>query len=339
MKKRFYFTLIMVVSGLFLLGNAYAAKPMVLKLNNMFPATHIVAKHYLDHVPKILEKKSGGRLKLEVYYSDSLFASRDSFKYLRSGLFSMGFDWPTYHPDETPDLVYACDWPGNSNIKLWNKWFHAPKDSYGALVGPLYEAYGLKVLSFLPQVGTWKIWSRKPVKGLADMKGFLARRMGYGTVDTLFSSLGLSTVQLSIFELYEALHRGTVDVICTPQETFHAFKLHEVAKHSLVPPFANSNSSFVMRLDAFNSLPKDLQKALLDSFLEGQEMWVKAYWDLAIENVQKLEAKGVIFNTLSAEDNKTINGFMKKYTDAAAKRFPWAAAFRAASEKYNVTGQ
>lgn len=337
MKKVIYLSITLLL-GFLLVVSAHSAsgKPMVLKLNNMFPATHIVAKHYLDHVPKILEKKSGGRLKLEVYYSDSLFASRDAFKYLRSGLFSMAFDFPVYHPDETPELVYACDWPGNSNIKRWNEWYHAPKDSYGSFVDPLYEKYGLKVLSHLPQVGTWYIWSRKPISSLADTKGFMARRMGYGTVDTLLKSLGLPTVQLSIFELYEALQRGTVDVICTPQETYYALKLYEVAKYSLEPPFANTNSTFIMRLDAFNSLPKDLQKALVDSFMEGQNIWVKAYWELASENKANLKKLGVSYRTMPQSDLKEIQAIEKKYTDSFVQKYPWAAAFRAASEKYTA---
>lgn len=330
---------VVILSGLFLAGsvNAAADKPIVFKINTMFPATHIASVHNLSYVPEILKKKSGGRMILEVYYSDSLFATRDALKYLRSGVFDMAFDFTTYHPDETPDLVYPCDYPGQMNIKLWKKWFHAPKDSYASIVNPLYEAYGLKVLNYFPQIGTWYIWSKKPIRKLDDMKGFIARRMGYGSVDTLFrEGLGLSTVQLAVGELYEGLQRGTVDVICTPYESFHGFKLHEVAKYGFGPPFGNSVCTHVMRMAAYNALPKDLQKILLDSFIEAQDRWCDEYWDLLVDLRSKLEKAGVTFNTMSESDMKRLNEIMKKYTDAFEKKYPsWAPQFRKASEMYS----
>ena len=275
---------------------------------------------------------------LKVYYADSLFKTRDAFKYLRSGLFEMAYTWTTFHPDETPDLVYPGDFPLVTNIKLLKKWFHAPEDSYPDIVDPLWEAYGLKVLSYQPNI-SWYSWSRVPVRSLSEMKGKIVRAMGYGSIDTLYKGLDLPTVQLTIAELYEALLRGTVDIVPTPYENFVGFKLYEVAKYAFGPPFANSMSNYLIRMDAFNGLPKDLQEILVDSFREGQDRWFDEYWDLQVKLRAMLENKGVTFYTLSDADLRETNKILSRYTDSFAKKYPWAARFREVSERYSGPSQ
>jgi TRAP-type C4-dicarboxylate transport system substrate-binding protein len=74
------------------------------------------------------------------------------------------------------------------------------------------------------------IFSRKPVRSPADLKGLKIRV--YGTAQTEFArALGMEPVSIAFAETYTALERGTVDAAFTGTYPGFALKFYEVTKY------------------------------------------------------------------------------------------------------------
>jgi TRAP-type C4-dicarboxylate transport system substrate-binding protein len=73
------------------------------------------------------------------------------------------------------------------------------------------------------------MFSRKPVRSPADLKGIKVRV--YGTAQTEFANaLGMEPVSIAFAETYTALERGTVDAAFTGSYPGFALKFYEVTK-------------------------------------------------------------------------------------------------------------
>jgi TRAP-type transport system periplasmic protein len=73
------------------------------------------------------------------------------------------------------------------------------------------------------------VFSRKPVRGPADLKGLKVRV--YGTAQTEFANaMGMEPVSIAFAETYTALERGTVDAAITGSYPGFALKFYEVTK-------------------------------------------------------------------------------------------------------------
>jgi TRAP-type C4-dicarboxylate transport system substrate-binding protein len=74
------------------------------------------------------------------------------------------------------------------------------------------------------------LFSRKPIRGPADLKGLKVRV--YGPAQTEFArALGMEPVSIAFAETYTALERGTVDAAFTGTYPGFALKFYEVTKY------------------------------------------------------------------------------------------------------------
>lgn len=137
------------------------------------------------------------------------------------------------------------------------------------------------------------VYTRKPVRSLAELKGMKIRTMEIRSVMDAWNALGANATPLPFGELYTSLQTGLVDGGEGSATAYYSNKFHEVAKYLAVINFKYSTVSFVMNKKKFDSLPSDLQKAIMQAGKETLELTREIYADWENDVLDTLKASGV----------------------------------------------
>lgn len=143
------------------------------------------------------------------------------------------------------------------------------------------------------------VMSKVPVRTLADIKGLDLRASG-GAAQIL-KAWGANPVGMPMPATVEALQKGTVKGLFSSLEVMKDFKFAENCKYVTLTETVLYPFAVVMNKAKYNSLPKDVQKVMMD-LKEEQSLWTGNYMDEQIKKsiAWSKEANNVEFISLSA---------------------------------------
>ena len=123
------------------------------------------------------------------------------------------------------------------------------------------EHTGLHIL-FLNQAPPVLLFSKEPVKTLADYKG---KKIRYASITNkqMLEALGAAPMLIPPSDAQDSLSKGIVEGAMFPHEAGLAYDLATAVKYASEPPVASATFAMVMNPAKYNSLPPDL-KALID---------------------------------------------------------------------------
>ena len=109
------------------------------------------------------------------------------------------------------------------------------------------------------------IATRKPVDGVAGLKGLKIRVLASTVQLEQMKKLGATPLPMALGEVLPAIQQGTIDGLMTSIPVMTAFKYYDAA-----PDILETNHSYIISIATlskrwFESLPPDLQKIVLDS--------------------------------------------------------------------------
>ena len=139
------------------------------------------------------------------------------------------------------------------------------------------------------------LWTRKPINSSADLKGLKVR--AYEAIGTkTFLRAGASAIQLSWSDVIPALTTHTIDAVLTSDEGGVDAKFWELGvKNFNSIGFQQGISMVTMNKDAFNTLPPDLQKVVLDAASDTDKFSWDALTGRVDKNKQIMTAAGANF--------------------------------------------
>jgi TRAP-type C4-dicarboxylate transport system substrate-binding protein len=247
------------------------AAPVKLTYSIFFPPAHGQAEAGIAWAKEI-EKRSGGRVKIDVFAGGTLTAAPEVYDGVVNGISDIGMSCFAYTRGRFP-IMEALDLPmgypsGKVATLVANAYYRAMKPQ------ALDE---VKVL-YLHAHGPGLLHTKKPVKKMEDLKGMKIRSTGFSA--KVVEALGASPVAMPQGETYEALQKGVVDGTFTPIETLKGWKQAEVVKYTVnCPDIGYTTAMFVvMNLKKWNALPDDLKKIFDDTSAE----WIAKHgeaWD------------------------------------------------------------
>jgi TRAP-type C4-dicarboxylate transport system substrate-binding protein len=205
-----------------------------------------------------IEKRTGGRVKHEFYWSESLVKAKDSLEAIKAGTCDLGgAPDVVYHPGRFPiwqfsQLMFLGGPDLTGVMKAWNEM---------ALTNPLLKAefdkQGVKFLSTFGYPTT--LISKKPLDDLGDFKGLKFRAVG--ATAKWMGSLGATAVPMTFYEVTEGLARGVIDGTVGYLYVHVPYKFHDFCKFFTLTPLANTLIvNTWMNLDVWNKFPPDVQK-------------------------------------------------------------------------------
>jgi TRAP-type C4-dicarboxylate transport system substrate-binding protein len=282
--KRYSVSLIVLLSSIFLLGSAVKfaeAKEITLRYavgwsQNAYEATHTT----LPWV-KAVEKATNNRVKIDVYWGDTLCRGLDAWETVKSGMADIAFAMMGFWPKMVP-LADVFSLPGivfdsaeQAAIIAWKLLEQYPslRDQFNPL----------KVLAISPSGGYQFLTSKKQIRTIEDVKGMKLRITG-GPPTEYIKSLGGVPVAIGMGEVYTNLQKGIIDGMAVAMGTIPGFNLHEVTDYLTHITLFHYYATRVMNGKTWKSLPADLQDAIMSvSGLDASRKWGKTAFDDAAE--------------------------------------------------------
>lgn len=265
-------TAIAVVALAALTATAFAQGPMKLKVAYWGPKT----THYfagVDLALEELERRTGGRLQFERYYSGSLVGAREIPDALENGIADIGTVLSAYYPARFP-LANLGSLAG-LNYHLWPV-IMAYYQTYRDIpeFRQQLEKRGIRMM--MPMgYGPYYVWSKKPIETLDDLKGLKFR--GVGDQAKMLAELGVTPVGMTPPEIYDALQKGTIDGLLGDWDIAHGYKLYDVVKYHSLLPVGTSAAFLAISTRTWNKLPADIQKIIEDFVPEAARIYAKDY--------------------------------------------------------------
>lgn len=284
---------------------------ITLRLAHFFPGTHPAETQFIRPWADKINKATAGKVKITSFPAGTLLKAPDIYGGVVSGVADIGLSCFAYTRGRFP-VLEAFELPGitynNSRSASMVAW-------EGINILKPKEVQDTKLLMVIA-TGPGDIFSKEPVKSLADLKGLAIRATGL-SAKTL-SLLGAVPNAMSQSQTYEALSRGVVKANLSPVEVLKGWKQGEVVNHLTRTPFLYNTLFFVtMNKNKWNALSADLKKKILkvtETFFKKSAIGL---WDRQNKTALKwaTEKKGIKVHTLDdAEKAKWINKVMPLQT-------------------------
>ena len=244
----------------------------------------------METIAEMAAEKTGGNFQIRIAYGGSLSNERENLDGIKIGAFQMAAFCNFYHPGKNPSfMVFSLPFLPLGNLDVYQQVAEALY-KHPALVADMDNWNAMAYMgSLLPQ---YEFLGRgEPPMTMEGWKGKRVRAGG-GIGDAM-EVLGATKMTVSATEVYTIMDRGAVDAASFPFTYAQvAYKIHEVSTWftSNFQP-GTSDCPTVINKDAWNSLPPQYQKLLMDLKPEGYKAMKKAYADIDAKNMPMLRSR------------------------------------------------
>jgi len=202
-----------------------------------------------------VEKATKGRVKIELFPSQTLFKTTDAVNAVQTGITDLGFVIPANFPGMYP-LIDVAQLPFNSLTShcssqvVWNLYQKYPE------IQKMYSDF--KLVSIWTTDSMYLHSAGKNYKTLADFRGQQIRTSAGASTD-LVNLLGANAVFMGMGDVYVNLQKGVIDALIVSSEGALGFRIYEVAPYQTHFPGVKSVHSIIMNKKIWNEMPADVQ--------------------------------------------------------------------------------
>lgn len=250
-----------------------------------------------------IEKRSGGEIKFEKYWSSSLLKAPDLFPGLRSGAADVVLGAPHgYNVKEYPLANVVMPFMSTKGDAVTLAWRDLYKNN--ASFREEYESKGAKILYSVAWAEN-TVWSRKPLDKLSDLKGLKVRAVP--TISDAVKKLGATPVALAWPDGLEGLQRGIVDAMASaPFDSAVHGNVQDVAKHGtdLGGTGIFAMATIGMSLERYKKLSEKHRKIIDEVAAEAPEQGIRLLnesVDAAVTKLCAMKEKLTISNFSDAD--------------------------------------
>ena len=239
-------------------GTATSAPPIVVKFSHVVAIDAPKGK-MAEQFRKLVEERTKGRVKIEVFPNSSLYKDKEELEALQLGAVQMlapslakfgplgvkefeVFDLPYIFPDEAA--------------------FHRVADGpIGQSLLAKLEPKGIKGLGYIDN-GFHAMAGNRPMKKPADFKGMKMRIQSSKVLDAQMRALGAIPQTMTASEVYQSLQTGVVDGTEGVPSGLYTQKLNEVAKYMTLSDHGHLAYAVIANKKFWDGLPPDLRATL-----------------------------------------------------------------------------
>ncbi len=289
-----------------------AAEAITLRYANFPPAPTFPCVQ-MEHWAKEVEKRTGGKVKVQTFPGGTLLPAKNIFDGVISGLADIGNFAMSYQPGRFP-VSEAIDLPlGFTSAKAASLTLYDLVEKYQPK-----EFEKVKILTLFTCPPT-NFMTKTPVRTLADLKGMEVRVAG--TSAEIVKRLGGIPVAMPQSDTPEAIQKGVVKGMVSSMEILQDFKFAAYTPYATVANLNVVTFAVVMNREKWNSLPADVKKTL-DAMRREQALWTGTYVDDHVTEALAWSKKNHNLQVLAlpAADEATVKTLVKPMIDDYVKR-------------------
>ena len=220
----------------------------------------------LDVFAREVEKRTGGRYKIQNFYSGSLGGERESIEAVQLGTQELTLTSTGPIPNFVPDAK-ILDIPFLFRDKAHA---HAVLDGpIGQEMLKLFDSKGFKALAWAENGVRHMTNNKRAVNGPDDLKGLKLRTMENPIHIAAYKGFGIVPTPMAFPEVFAALQQGTVDGQENPLSVIMSAKFDQVQKHLTLTGHVYSPAIWLMNKATFDKLSAADKQHFLDAAKEG----------------------------------------------------------------------
>ena len=309
------------VAGLGLVGPAdVRAAEITINLGHPFPEKLVTLTSWEKWFAQEIEKRTNGRVKIKIFWAQSLGKTSDLPDLVQSGGVDMTMLVPGYYPARFP-LAMASN-------QLW--FVNWTNEEAFAVAKALYWVDPIKSelakqnmkLIYIQVLPKYQLWSWAELKTLDDLKGKKIRSWG-PYMPRLYSAIDAVGVNLVQADWFEAMQKHMIDGGFFSVSMGLASKVNEVAKYvTMVDLGINTGPMCIMNMDKWNSLPDDIKKVFEEVMAEMPEKGKQLTIDAEDAGIKAAKELGITLVPFPDRDNwiKALPDIRAQWADDMAKK-------------------
>lgn len=288
----------------------------------------------VQNLARRVQESSNGRLKIKVFAGGELVPALEVLDAVSRGTVQMGHDSAYYHRGKIPAAQYFTAIPYGHTVHEINAWMY-----YGGgleLWRELYEP--LNVMPF--PAGNTGVqmagWFNKEINSIADLKGLKMRIPGMG--GEVMQRAGITQVTVPGSEIFTALQTGAIDAAewVGPYNDL-SLGLHKAARYYYYPGWHETSPMLqcTVNLDAWNSLPEDLQ-AIIANVCEAinTDIMAEYTWGNAVALKQMQANPDIEIRRLPDDVLELLRRLSREAIEELTARDEWAARIEASYREF-----
>jgi tripartite ATP-independent transporter DctP family solute receptor len=252
----------------------------------------------VKHMGKLLEERSKGRIKINVFHSAQLGQEKDTIEQTRFGVIDMN----RINMAPFNNLIPATNVPSLPFI------FRSVEHMRKVMDGPIgdnllkeFEKHDLVGLAFYDSGSRSFYNSKRPINTPADMKGMKIRVQQSDMFVSLVSALGANATPMNFGEVYSGLQTGVIDGAENNWPSYESTKHYEVAKFYSQTEHSLSPEVLVMSKKSFDKLSAE-DKALVRAAAKESVAKMRELWDAREKASEaKVKAGGAVVNAVEKQ--------------------------------------
>ncbi len=284
--KFFVFLAVFVFAGL-VSTHTHSAESTTLRFFTGMTPSHYFSSQLMPFFAEEVEKRTQGRVKVELYPGGELFGYRDGIDAATMGAVEMGLTAAGHWGGHNPVLKFSDYF---LLIEDMGHWFRARDEVHPILDSVLAEK-NVKVI-FYSAYGGNGICGSKPIESIEDIKGMKVRAPVPGAL-TCLKTWGATPAKVAAGEVYDAMAKGAIDACVTSWGSMYSRKFYEVADQFFGPIWWTVWINFI-NLGTWNSLPPDVQDVILEVGRETEERSLGIMREYDEKSLAKLEEVGTL---------------------------------------------
>lgn len=242
---------------------------------------------------EILEQKTDGQITVETYANSELFSDQDELQAIQSGAVEVLSPPASKLSSSIAPRIQVLDLPFIFDSPEEVQEATAPDTPLGKA---LHENENLaeRNIKWLNtwHVGFFQISSNREVRAPEDMQGLKMRILPSDVMRSVNERWGAEPTTMAYTEVFTGLQQGVIEGQENPYTNIWSQKFHTVQDYITEANFAFASYGLIIRKDYFNSLPEDLQQAVIDAAEEATAYNVKAVTETNLEDKQKIQEAG-----------------------------------------------
>ena len=278
-----------VVAACFVTASLPANAQTTLKMNIAIAQN----SHYgvaIDTFAREVEKRTGGRYKIQNFYSGALGAERESIEALQLGTLDLTMTSTGPVPNFVPDVAIL-------DIPFL---FRDYAQARAVLDGPIgqemlqkFDAKGIHGLAWGENGFRNMTNSKHPVIVPEDLKGLKMRTMENPVHIQAYRAFGIIPTPMAFTEVFTALQQGTVDGQENPLSVITSAKLDQVQKYLTLTGHVYSPALILMSKAQWDKLSAADKQSFVDAAKEAVKANRARIDDDEKKAVADLRAKGM----------------------------------------------
>ena len=267
---------------------------------------------------------SEGKMELKLFPAGAVVPALKEFDGVHDGIVDFAEIYSPYWLDKLPNAgLFAYTVGGLTGLETYMWMTRGGGHEY---LQKMIAAYNIVTIDGTYYPPETFLWSNKPLKTMADLKGMKIRTAGDDL--EMFKQMGAAPVLLPGGEIYDAMKRGVIDGFqaSTPSIDI-TLAIHEVSKYAYLSPVRQPTDYTMLGVNkkAWEALTPGLKKLVQEMYVAaGINGYAKALSE-DIKAVETLKKYGTIIEPASKEiETELIKAAGIFYDGKAAKDTTYA---------------